>query len=101
MVEVTYADTDEGPRIYIGSGKTRIEWSPDMWESSVWQPVVDGLLPHGAEEEGVTPEPGSIARPAYQGGAVVWGGKRYGPREWAEFERRLRVGELSVEALRG
>lgn len=101
MVEVTYSDTDEGPRIYIGTDKHRIEWSPDMWESSVWQPVVDGLLPHGAVEEGVTAEPGSLDRPAYQGGAVVWGGKRYGPREWAEFERRLRVGELSVEALRG
>ena len=101
MVEVTYADTAEGPRIYVGKGPDRLEWSTDMWESSVWQPIVDGTLPVGAAEEGHEPDHGVIARPAYHGGAVVWGGRRYGPKEWPEFERRIRVGELSVEALRG
>jgi hypothetical protein len=79
-----------------------IEWSPEMWESSVWSRIVQGQLPAGALEEGVDPEPFSIAVPQWTGsGAVIWGGHRFEPAEWQRFVDAVRLGDMSVEVLTG
>ncbi len=98
-VEVTV----EGPHITVRSsdkpkGKT-LHWSPDMWESSVWQPIVEGHLPALAHNKGTEPGGIRLSVESWAGGAVVWDGAEFDPGSWAEFEAAVRSGELSREAL--
>lgn len=88
-VDVTY----DGQVIAVRNGDQgpTIHWSPDMWESAVWRPIVDGGLP-------------VLATRVARGAIVLWDGRQYaegllefGADDWSEFEARVRSGELSVE----
>lgn len=100
-VEVTV----KGPHITVRSsdkpkGKV-LHWSADMWESSVWQPIVEGNLPAMAHNKDAEPDPNGIrlSKESWAGGAVVWGGVEFDAGSWAGFEAAVKSGELSREAL--
>lgn len=78
-----------------------IEWSRDMWESSVWTRIVEGHLPAGCREVGVDYDPHALRLPGWGGGPVEWGGLRFTAEEWEAFLGRVEAGELSVEAITG
>lgn len=97
-VEVSHSDG----MIYVRDSKDHdvphLMWSPQMWESSVWQPIVEGCLPSGATEDGL-PTPGPAQSPLWAGGAVTWLGLRFDAEEWKAFVDGVKAGEFAVEVL--
>jgi hypothetical protein len=76
-----------------------LEWSRDMWESSVWARIVEGQLPAMAREFGVDPDPMTAA--TWGGGDVLWGRHQFTADEWRAFVQAVEAGEMSVEAIVG
>lgn len=102
-VRVTY-DPKSG-HIHVHDSKhpkaAPIEWSEDMWKTSVLERVIEGLLPGGATEPGAEPPADMLHIATWQGGPVKWGPHLFDATEWQTFVHAVEANELSVERLRG
>lgn len=99
-VEVSHQDGVIVVRDSKNPKARRIEWSTDMWSSSVLGRIADGYLPAYAVEVGVE-KPSMLVLPAWQGGAVTWGQLEFTAEEWRAFVDGVSAGEFSVATLTG
>jgi hypothetical protein len=75
-----------------------LEWSTDMWESSVLARMIEGQLPAMARQDGEA-EPAGLLVSRWAGGAVAWGHLRFDADEWTAFTNGVDAGEYDLPRL--
>lgn len=72
---------------------TAYEWSMDMWETSVLQPIESGMLPHSARNASDPPESlRQVQLLEWSGGDVVWAGVEFEAAWWTSFMDQIHDG---------